>query len=314
MGKGRAPCCDKVGLNKGTWTPEEDLRLIAHIQRYGHANWRALPKKAGLLRCGKSCRLRWINYLRPDIKLGHFTEQEEEIIIKLHALLGNKWSKIASHLPGRTDNEIKNVWNTYLKKKLRSREQEEGEHKTTDKPNSSLNESYCNSDQLQLQNRENDKDPTSDTTEVQMERKDDKSELEVQPKSNSSALSRCSSSLSFATVENCRGEENGYEFFKIPEMTIEPEIWSMIEEDDHGESLAVEKNTTTNETRDWLESLEIELGLCDPQDENQETLVRDDTGLKEGNDLCIDDFQIEPASPLLLEYLYDVNIECSYVD
>ncbi|XP_066343460.1 myb-related protein Zm1-like [Miscanthus floridulus] len=118
MGKGRAPCCAKVGLNKGSWTPEEDMRLIAYIQRYGHANWRALPKQAGLLRCGKSCRLRWINYLRPDLKRGNFTAEEEETIIKLHAMLGNKWSKIASCLPGRTDNEIKNVWNTHLKKRV----------------------------------------------------------------------------------------------------------------------------------------------------------------------------------------------------
>ncbi|CAL5025676.1 unnamed protein product [Urochloa decumbens] len=118
MGKGRAPCCAKVGLNKGSWTPEEDMRLIAYIQKYGHANWRALPKQAGLLRCGKSCRLRWINYLRPDLKRGNFTAEEEETIIKLHAMLGNKWSKIASCLPGRTDNEIKNVWNTHLKKRV----------------------------------------------------------------------------------------------------------------------------------------------------------------------------------------------------
>ncbi|EES12768.1 hypothetical protein BDA96_06G218400 [Sorghum bicolor] len=118
MGKGRAPCCAKVGLNKGSWTPEEDMRLIAYIQKYGHANWRALPKQAGLLRCGKSCRLRWINYLRPDLKRGNFTADEEETIIKLHAMLGNKWSKIASCLPGRTDNEIKNVWNTHLKKRV----------------------------------------------------------------------------------------------------------------------------------------------------------------------------------------------------
>ncbi|CAI9784042.1 unnamed protein product [Fraxinus pennsylvanica] len=70
----------------------------------------------GLLRCGKSCRLRWINYLRPDVKRGNFTPEEEETIIKLHNSFGNKWSKIASHLPGRTDNEINNVWNTHLKK------------------------------------------------------------------------------------------------------------------------------------------------------------------------------------------------------
>ncbi|XP_041012388.1 transcription factor MYB53 [Juglans microcarpa x Juglans regia] len=109
---------DENDLKKGPWTPEEDQKLIDYIQKHGHGSWRALPKLAGLNRCGKSCRLRWTNYLRPDIKRGKFSEEEEHIIINLHSVLGNKWSAIASHLPGRTDNEIKNFWNTHLKKKL----------------------------------------------------------------------------------------------------------------------------------------------------------------------------------------------------
>ncbi|XP_042052575.1 transcription factor MYB106-like isoform X2 [Salvia splendens] len=115
---GRSPCCDKEGLKKGPWTPEEDQKLLAYVQEHGHGSWRALPPKAGLQRCGKSCRLRWTNYLRPDIKRGKFSLQEEQTIIQLHALLGNRWSAIASHLPKRTDNEIKNYWNTHLKKRL----------------------------------------------------------------------------------------------------------------------------------------------------------------------------------------------------
>ncbi|KAE8720273.1 MYB315 protein [Hibiscus syriacus] len=116
---GRKPCCEKVGLKKGPWTAEEDKKLVTFILTNGQCCWRTLPKLAGLLRCGKSCRLRWTNYLRPDLKRGLLSEDEEQMVIDLHAQLGNRWSKIASHLPGRTDNEIKNHWNTHIKKKLR---------------------------------------------------------------------------------------------------------------------------------------------------------------------------------------------------
>ncbi|KAF8044792.1 hypothetical protein N665_6801s0002 [Sinapis alba] len=115
---GRQPCCDKLEVKKGPWTAEEDKKLISFILTNGHCCWRALPKLAGLRRCGKSCRLRWTNYLRPDLKRGLLSHDEEQLVIDLHAHLGNKWSKIASRLPGRTDNEIKNHWNTHIKKKL----------------------------------------------------------------------------------------------------------------------------------------------------------------------------------------------------
>ncbi|XP_056160404.1 transcription factor MYB39-like [Syzygium oleosum] len=119
----RSPCCsgdhhEADGLKKGPWSAEEDTKLSEYIEKEGHGRWSDLPRKAGLNRCGKSCRLRWINYLRPDIKRGNFSEEEEAMIINSHSLYGNKWSKIASHLHGRTDNEIKNHWNTRMRKKL----------------------------------------------------------------------------------------------------------------------------------------------------------------------------------------------------
>ncbi|KAJ7980331.1 Myb transcription factor [Quillaja saponaria] len=117
---GRAPCCEKVGLKKGRWTVEEDRILTQYLEANGEGSWRSLPKNAGLLRCGKSCRLRWINYLRGDLKRGNITPQEEETIVNMHAALGNKWSLISSHLPGRTDNEIKNYWNSHLRRKIYS--------------------------------------------------------------------------------------------------------------------------------------------------------------------------------------------------
>ncbi|KAK3027118.1 hypothetical protein RJ639_042412 [Escallonia herrerae] len=147
---GRAPCCDKAKVKRGPWSPEEDTTLKTYFAKYGTGgNWIALPHKAGLKRCGKSCRLRWLNYLRPDIKHGGFTEEEDNTILTLYSNIGSRlvvhstssffiiligratlplknllllvfteWSVIASHLKGRTDNDVKNYWNTKLKKKM----------------------------------------------------------------------------------------------------------------------------------------------------------------------------------------------------
>ncbi|KAK8474837.1 hypothetical protein V6N13_024859 [Hibiscus sabdariffa] len=116
---GRAPCCDKANVKKGPWSPEEDAKLKHFVDKHGTGgNWITLPHKAGLRRCGKSCRLRWLNYLRPNIKHGQFSDDEDRIICTLFASIGSRWSIIAANLPGRTDNDIKNYWNTKLKKKL----------------------------------------------------------------------------------------------------------------------------------------------------------------------------------------------------
>ncbi|KAM7500864.1 hypothetical protein LguiA_025278 [Lonicera macranthoides] len=115
----RGPKCDKSGLKKGAWSADEDQKLVAYIKRYSIWNWTEIPKHAGLSRTGKSCRLRWMNYLCPDIKRGNITKEEEDTIIELHKTLGNRWSTIASKLHGRTDNEIKNYWHTHLKKHIK---------------------------------------------------------------------------------------------------------------------------------------------------------------------------------------------------
>ncbi|KAL8227056.1 hypothetical protein R6Q57_016888 [Mikania cordata] len=114
--------CDMRNLRRGPWCEEEDEILTTIVGALGEKHWDALAKQSGLRRSGKSCRLRWMNYLRPNLKHGEITQEEEAIIIDLHKQWGSKWSKIAKRLPGRTDNEIKNYWRSHLKRKLEAQQ------------------------------------------------------------------------------------------------------------------------------------------------------------------------------------------------
>ncbi|KAF1861447.1 hypothetical protein Lal_00025771 [Lupinus albus] len=139
----RKPNCHD--MNKEAWSQQEDQKLTDYIQKHGEVCWTTLPQAAGLLRCGRSCRQRWTNYLRPDVKRGNFGEDEEDLIIKLHALLGNRWSLIAGRLPGRTNNEVKNYWNFHIRRKLISNGIDPNNHRLSQNVLPLQNSSMCGS-------------------------------------------------------------------------------------------------------------------------------------------------------------------------
>ncbi|XP_009410020.2 myb-related protein MYBAS1 [Musa acuminata AAA Group] len=115
------PAMEATQARKGPWTEQEDLQLVWFVRLFGERRWDILAKVSGLNRTGKSCRLRWVNYLHPGLKRGRLTPQEERLVLDLHAKWGNRWSRIARRLPGRTDNEIKNYWRTHMRRKAQER-------------------------------------------------------------------------------------------------------------------------------------------------------------------------------------------------
>ncbi|MBA0707794.1 hypothetical protein Golax_019807 [Gossypium laxum] len=108
---------DGTFIKKGPWTGEEDEILMNYVKKYGPKGWSSIRSMGLLPRTGKSCRLRWVNKLRPNLKTGcKFSAEEERVVIELQAEFGNKWAKIARHLPGRTDNDVKNFWSARRKR------------------------------------------------------------------------------------------------------------------------------------------------------------------------------------------------------
>ncbi|KAH9610965.1 hypothetical protein KSS87_006056, partial [Heliosperma pusillum] len=108
-------------VRKGPWTEQEDVQLACFVGLFGDRRWDFIAKVSGLKRTGKSCRLRWVNYLHPGLKRGKMTPLEEKLIVELHSQWGNRWSRIARRLPGRTDNEIKNYWRTHMRKQAQKK-------------------------------------------------------------------------------------------------------------------------------------------------------------------------------------------------
>nr|ABI73971.1 transcription factor MYBZ1 [Glycine max] len=129
---------DDSAEKEEAWSSHEDEILLNYVQVRGEGNWRNLPKRAGLKRCGESCKQRWLNYLKPTIPRGNISLDEHELIIRLHKLLGNRWSIIAGRLPGRTEEEIKNYWNTYLRKEAEENQNNKNEFPSTSMTTTSM--------------------------------------------------------------------------------------------------------------------------------------------------------------------------------
>nr|XP_009792963.1 PREDICTED: transcription factor MYB48-like [Nicotiana sylvestris] len=150
-------------IRRGPWTEQEDLQLVFYVKLFGDRRWDFLAKVSGLKRTGKSCRLRWVNYLNPDLKRGKMTPQEERLVLELHCKWGNRWSRIARKIPGRTDNEIKNYWRTHMRKKA----QEQRKKATSISPSSSF--SNCSSSSITHEENERNFYDTGGIEQLQVE-------------------------------------------------------------------------------------------------------------------------------------------------
>ncbi|KAI5555988.1 hypothetical protein BDE02_18G004900 [Populus trichocarpa] len=283
---GRKPGCSKDGLNKGAWTPLEDKMLMDYLKIHGEGKWSNIVKETGLKRCGKSCRLRWMNYLRPNIKRGNFSEDEEDLIIRLHKLLGNRWSLIAGRLPGRTDNEIKNYWHTTIAKKAQHR-QLRGQPKVDRKQiasgsqngaasnlkNQSTIESQCTTGMVAA------------TTTLQENTAQDHQDSIAIPKSTNSDL-QLDMPKTYENEPSSKGSQNGAASNFKNQSTIESQCTTgvvaatpTLQENtaqDHQDSIAMAKSTNSNLQYDIPKTNENESsskGLASGEDDNSSNIM-----------------------------------------
>ncbi|MED6220763.1 hypothetical protein PIB30_048029 [Stylosanthes scabra] len=134
---------------KGQWTPEEDSALKALVKEYGPKKWSEIAKHFKG-RIGKQCRERWLGHLRPNIRKGPWSKEEDMMLIKLHKEIGNKWAEIARRMEGRSDNSVKNHWNAIKRRRrmntqnFRAKRFNTYDSKNVVKKNSSINNNNNN--------------------------------------------------------------------------------------------------------------------------------------------------------------------------